>query len=249
MRRARARSDPRSPCSSAVGQVNQRTSETAALEPVGLMAEALRRAARPTAAAEPPARRRVDTIAVVNILSWRYRDPARAGRRASSASPRARTIATDDGGNYPQSLLNQACARHPGRPGRHVLDRRRRGVAHPQAARASGDRARTGPCRTTTRRPAPRRSPRPAADPPGELARGIVHAACRCTRCSRTRSAPAQGWTIDEHRDHIAELWAGFSEVAAANPHAWIQRAVHGRGDPQPSAAQPHGRVPVHEAS
>jgi acetyl-CoA C-acetyltransferase len=27
--------------------------------------------------------------------------------------------------------------------------------------------------------------------------------------------------TIDEHRTAIAELWAGFSEVAAANPYAW----------------------------
>jgi acetyl-CoA C-acetyltransferase len=32
--------------------------------------------------------------------------------------------------------------------------------------------------------------------------------------------------TVDEHRDHIAELWARFSAVAAANPYAWDQ-TVH----------------------
>ncbi|MEM8706529.1 MAG: hypothetical protein AAGE98_08730 [Actinomycetota bacterium] len=30
----------------------------------------------------------------------------------------------------------------------------------------------------------------------------------------------AQGWTLDEHRDDIAEVWAGFNEVARANPKA-----------------------------
>ena len=30
---------------------------------------------------------------------------------------------------------------------------------------------------------------------------------------------------LDEHLDLISELWARFSEVAAANPHAWIQQA------------------------
>ena len=35
----------------------------------------------------------------------------------------------------------------------------------------------------------------------------------------------ANGWTIPEHLDRLARLWAGFSEVAAGNPNAWIQRA------------------------
>jgi acetyl-CoA C-acetyltransferase len=35
----------------------------------------------------------------------------------------------------------------------------------------------------------------------------------------------AAGRSIDEHLVHISELWSRFSEVAATNPHAWIQRA------------------------
>jgi acetyl-CoA C-acetyltransferase len=31
------------------------------------------------------------------------------------------------------------------------------------------------------------------------------------------------GRTLDEHRRHIGELWSHFSEVAAANPHAWLR--------------------------
>ena len=35
----------------------------------------------------------------------------------------------------------------------------------------------------------------------------------------------ASGRSIADHRDHLGRLWAGLSEVAAANPHAWIQEA------------------------
>ena len=33
------------------------------------------------------------------------------------------------------------------------------------------------------------------------------------------------GRGLDEHLVAMSELWAGFSEVAATNPHAWIQEA------------------------
>ena len=31
--------------------------------------------------------------------------------------------------------------------------------------------------------------------------------------------------TVAEHQKHISELWSRFSEVAATNPHAWIQQS------------------------
>jgi acetyl-CoA C-acetyltransferase len=34
----------------------------------------------------------------------------------------------------------------------------------------------------------------------------------------------ANGRSVADHLDAVSELWAGFSAVAAANPHAWIQR-------------------------
>jgi acetyl-CoA C-acetyltransferase len=35
----------------------------------------------------------------------------------------------------------------------------------------------------------------------------------------------AQGWTAEEHRRRLGELWAGFARVAATNPVAWDQSA------------------------
>lgn len=36
----------------------------------------------------------------------------------------------------------------------------------------------------------------------------------------------AQGLTIDQHRDNIANLYSSFSEIASRNPHAWSQDIV-----------------------
>jgi acetyl-CoA C-acetyltransferase len=36
----------------------------------------------------------------------------------------------------------------------------------------------------------------------------------------------ARGWSVQEHRDRLASLYAGFSRIAAANPHAWLRREV-----------------------
>ena len=36
----------------------------------------------------------------------------------------------------------------------------------------------------------------------------------------------ARGWSIQEHRDRLANLYAEFSRIAAGNPHAWLRREV-----------------------
>jgi acetyl-CoA C-acetyltransferase len=36
-----------------------------------------------------------------------------------------------------------------------------------------------------------------------------------------------QGLSIEEHRDRVASLYSGFSEIAAANPHAWRRERLH----------------------
>ena len=35
-----------------------------------------------------------------------------------------------------------------------------------------------------------------------------------------------QGIGLEEHRDNIARLYSGFSDIAAANPHAWLQQRL-----------------------
>jgi acetyl-CoA C-acetyltransferase len=59
---------------------------------------------------------------------------------------------------------------------------------------------------------------------PYELARGIAMPV-QVYPMFEQAFRRAQGRAIDEHLVRISELWARFSEVAAANPNAWIQRA------------------------
>ena len=39
----------------------------------------------------------------------------------------------------------------------------------------------------------------------------------------------ANGWSLEEHAERIGTLWSRFSQVAAANPHAWIRIRAHAR--------------------
>lgn len=45
----------------------------------------------------------------------------------------------------------------------------------------------------------------------------------------------ARGETLDGHIRRVSELWAGFSRVAAGNPHAWIREPVTGEEIRTPS--------------
>jgi acetyl-CoA C-acetyltransferase len=212
--------DPRTPVIVAVGQTEQRPTELeAALEPVGLLAEAAHAARDDSGAAG--LLDAVDVVAVIHILSHRYRDPAAALAAELAIAP-ARTIETDDGGNFPLTLLNRACA--------EILDGRAEawliGGAETwrtrQAARAQGlDLGWT--VQDDTVEP----TERLANDHPlfhdGELARGVVLPATIYALFENALRAE-RGWTIDAHRDRLAQLYAGFSEVAVDHPHAWIRR-------------------------
>ena len=122
--------DPRTPVLVGAGQVN-RAQRTPELEPVDLMAMAAREAA------DPRVLQAVDAIRVVNLLSWRYRDPGLLlGARIGAAN--AATYYTGIGGNTPQSLVNQACLDIQARPRRRGAAGRRRDLAHPDAAAGQG---------------------------------------------------------------------------------------------------------------
>lgn len=211
--------DPRTPVIVAVGQVDQHTGSEP-LEPVALLAEAARLTEADAGADGLLAA--LDTIAVINILSWRYRDPAALVADHLGIEV-ARTITTDDGGNYPQSLLNRLCGE----------------IAAGRCDAALVGGAETWRTRTASRRDgtelawtlqgddvAPTESV-VNAEPlghPGEWAREVMMPIEIYPLFDNALRA-AEGWTIDEHRDRLARLWAGFSDVAATNPHAWIQQS------------------------
>ena len=49
-----------------------------------------------------------------------------------------------------------------------------------------------------------------------------------------------KGESIAGHRERIAALWSGFSEVATGNPNAWIREAVSAETIMTPSASNRH---------
>ncbi len=218
---AAASLDPRTPVVVAVGQVEQRTDDAAvALEPTALLAEAARRAGADSGSDRLLAS--LDTIAVIRILSWRYRDPAALVAAEIGATPR-RTIETDDGGNYPQSLLNRACREIQAGTADAVL------IGGAEAWRTRSAARKAGVEQTWTHQDegvTPGEyvtNPDPLAHP-GEWARQVMMP-IEIYPLFENALRAAEGWTIDEHRDRLARLWSGFSEVAATNPNAWIQRA------------------------
>lgn len=93
--------DPRTPVLIGYGQVNQHD-ENPGVEPVDLMASAAR------AATDPRVLEAVDSVRVVNLLSWRYRDPGLLLAQRIRAEGAA-TRYTGIGGNVPQTLVNKAC--------------------------------------------------------------------------------------------------------------------------------------------
>src|SRR5689334_4733617 len=101
--------DPRTPVLVGAGQAQQRVEDpSAALEPIDLLAVAVRAADADTGA-PGSLLGRVDTIAVIDALSWKYPDPGALLGRRLGASPRT-TIATTVGGNTPQMLMNRLSA-------------------------------------------------------------------------------------------------------------------------------------------
>lgn len=212
--------DPRTPVVVAVGQVEQRpTDPTDALEPAGLLAEAARAAAADSGSSRLLGA--LDTVAVIRILSHRYGDPAAVVAAELGIEP-ARTIETDDGGNYPQSLVNRACEEiAAGRSEAWLIGGAETWRTRTAARKAGLDLGWTAqdPDEIPTE---VLRNPEPLYHPAEAARRVLLPAEVYALFENALRAE--RGWTIDEHRDRLAQLYAGFSEVAAANPHAWIRR-------------------------
>ena len=222
--------DPRTPVLIGAGQINQRTEEPG-VEPVDLMALAAREAADPRVLAA------VDSIRVVNLLSWRYRDPGLllAGRIGAA---QASTQYTGIGGNTPQSLVNQTCLDiQQGRADVVLL--------------AGGETWRTRMrLRARGIRPEWTRQDESVPVPPG-AGSDVPMSGPAEDRIGLDRPAfvypmfeealrIAGGESIEDHRRRIGELWAQFSAVAAANPNAWVREALTGE---QITATGPDNRM------
>ncbi|MET0727474.1 MAG: acetyl-CoA acetyltransferase [Acidimicrobiales bacterium] len=214
--------DPRTPVLVGGGQLNQRVDQgEEPIEPVDLMAEALRRAAEASGAGDA-ALTGADSVYVVRLLSWRYRDPGLLVAQRLGATPRD-TGMSGMGGNSPQSLVNQACLAIQAGEADLVLLAGAEAWRSRTAARtagtplpwtAQGDDVPTARALTAD----------VAMSAPAEQARGVV-APVQVYPMFEQAHRIALGRGLDEHLVLASELWAGFSEVAATNPHAWIRQS------------------------
>jgi len=222
--------DPRTPVIVAVGQVNQHEDD-ASIEPIDLMVAAAQQAAEPRVLTE------IDSIRVVNLLSWRYRDPGLLlGQRVGAAAAATRYSAV--GGNTPQSLMNQAC--------RDIQQGRANTVLI-----AGGETWRTRMrLRAQGIRPDWTRQDENISVPVGGED-GVPMSGPAEDKVGLDRPSSvypifeqairlANGDSLDVHRRRIGELWAQFNNVAQANPHAWSRDALTAEQIWQPG---PHNRM------
>jgi len=208
--------DGRAPVIVGAGQhLHRATGLDDAVEPVELMAHAIRAAADDAGLTAVPA---PDSLRVVSLFSWRYGNPGWVLARRLGLEPRELAYTTA-GGNSPQTLLNATA----GAIGRGELD---------VAILTGGEAWRT---RMRARRAgvdvdweqAPDVAPPVVLgleldmSHPAEIAHGVQLPVQVYPMFESALRAEA-GRSVDDHQRHLGELWAGFSRVAARNPFAWI---------------------------
>lgn len=212
--------DPRTPVIVGVGQACQRPATPAdAAEPVDLLRDAAIAAFADARAHRDLA---VDTIAIADLLSWRYPDPGALLGRRLGLDPK-RTVLTTVGGNSPQLLVNRLA---------------------PSIAAGDANVVLIGGAECVHTRWRARREPRTelawtvADDPacleivgdprPGSNEYEMAHLAVAPTQVYplfETALRHAAGRTVDEHQVAISELYEQFAAVAAGNPNAWSRTA------------------------
>ena len=210
--------DPRTPVLVGTGQVIQRAATVAeAASPIGLMAGAIRAAAVDAGLAGVPG---VDSLRVVSLLSWRYRDPARfiADELGISVGERVYTTA---GGNTPQMLVNQTSLEIlagtvdlvvlTGGETYRTRMRARKAGTEPDWPVVPDD---VAPDRTL--------GSELTMSLPEERERGIVMPV-QIYPMFETALRAAAGENVDEHQVKVSELWARFAAVAKDNPYAWVR--------------------------
>jgi acetyl-CoA C-acetyltransferase len=212
--------DRRTPVLIGAGQVTHRPeSLDDALEPAALMAEAVERAAADAKLAGVP---EADSVRVVSLLSWRYRDPAHFLAERLALSPKE-TALTTTGGNSPQSLINVTAAEI--QAGDLDLVVLAGGEAWRTRMRAKRDDAiLTWPKLPEGAEPGRIIGEELTMSSPAEMAHGLVMPV-QFYPMFETALRAAAGESVDEHQVNVSELWARFSQVAAGNPYAWSQEA------------------------
>lgn len=207
--------DTRQPVIVGVAQYSQRPQDVeSGLEPMAMMEMVSRRAAED--ACRPDLLRRVDSLLVVNILSWSYEDAPGLLAQRLGIDP-AFSFYSDIGGETPQRLVNHVCARILRGETRLALVVGAEALHSLMAARRQGLRL------PWTPRAVPRRVDE-------EVRAGNSHLEGRYGCALPIRVYPLfenalrahLGLSLEEHRERLGRLCSRMTEVAARNPYAWF---------------------------
>ncbi|HQZ35593.1 MAG TPA: acetyl-CoA acetyltransferase [Ilumatobacteraceae bacterium] len=222
--------DPRTPVLIGAGQfVHRATGLDDALDASALICEAIRSAATDAGLGEVP---NPDSVRVVGLLSWKYGDPAWVVANQLGLAPRE-TAATTMGGNSPQTLVNGTAMEIQ----RGELDL---AILCGGEAWRTRMRARKAGVELDWPTAPVEQTPRLLGEDlemnhPIERARNIVMPV-QVYPMFETAIRAAAGRTVEEQQVLSSELYAKFSEVAAANPYAWIREAKTAEEIRTPSA-------------
>jgi acetyl-CoA C-acetyltransferase len=201
-----------------VGQVTNKTDDLSlAREPLALMEEATRLAEGDAGASGLLTK--IDSLQVVNIVSWPSADPPSdvAGRIGATPSER---IYTTLGGNTPQWLVNETAERI-------ASGRVRLALIVGAEALHSARRARKLDQQLDW---SPRGRPEPNAgdNRPGSSDMENKHGAfapIQVYPLFENALRAQHGHSIAEHQREVSELCSRFSSVAAQHPNAWFPEA------------------------
>lgn len=189
-----------------------------AQEPIKLMEDALRAAAED--AGETQLLNRADEIYVTKSM-WGYSDPGRLLADALGAYSASTLFA--DFGILQQSLLTRACERIVSGEAKVVMvaggEARYRELCAGKAGESVEETSQGEAVPDVMLTPDAEMWSSVESDsglgmPVGYYA--ILDSALRCK----------QGLSVDEHRDHMASMYAQMSEIAASNDDAWVSESV-----------------------
>jgi acetyl-CoA C-acetyltransferase len=192
------------------------------LEPMAMMAETARAAARDAGAGERLLQK-IDCLQVVDVMSWKYGNPARVLAERLGIHPR-REMTTTAGGTSPQLLLNLAA---------RLIAAGEAGVALMGGAESINARRRAKKSGRQVRWPRSESTPEVVGDGRDgatemEKSYGLfmpVTIYPLFENALRRR----HGIDLSEQRRRLGELCHRLTGVAGNNPHAWFPREVAAR--------------------
>jgi acetyl-CoA C-acetyltransferase len=209
--------DTRIPVIVGIGEIADHPADLASgLEPLSLMVEALQRAEQDSGA---KLLGEIDSLDVVNFLSWRYRDPAGQLSARLGITP-AHAYYGPVGGESPVRYLHEAAKR----------------IARGECSVAAVCGAEAQSTATKAERAGITLPWTPFAHDVPEPLRGANYQKPMATRLGVAKpvtvypfyeaaSAAHWGQTPRQALQESGDLWAAYSAVAAQNPNAWLKRA------------------------